>query len=257
MSERKLRIVDLSVPLMNHSLYETNPPVIHYTDHRAMARRHFRVNNIRPEDFGVGAFADEVVTASTHTGTHIDAPYHFGPLSGQGPAKTIDDVPLEWCYGDGVRLDFRHKQTDELISPAHLEEALAKIGHSLKPYDIVMIWTGVQERLGQEPNFWELHPGMSPEATEWLIDRGIKLMGSDAWGWDVPYHAMFANYRAGRPNALWPSLMVGRRKEFGLLLKLSNLEVLPAPTGFKVAAFPVKIERGSSGWVRAAAIIET
>src|SRR5262252_3578176 len=192
MSTRGVRIIDLSVPLMNHSLYEVVPPSIQYFDHAAAARRQFRANQIRPEDFGAGGgFADEIVTANTHCGTHIDAPYHYGPRTGDRPARTIDQVPLEWCYGDGLRLDFRHKKTGELITRADVEEALATIAHTIKPGDIVLIWTGVSARLGREPDFWELHPGMGVEATEWLVDQGVKMLGMDAWGWDRPYHNMF------------------------------------------------------------------
>src|SRR5262249_47484841 len=62
MSTRGVRIIDLSVPLMNHSLYEVVPPSIQYFDHAAAARRQFRANQIRPEDFGAGGgFADEIV----------------------------------------------------------------------------------------------------------------------------------------------------------------------------------------------------
>ena len=43
---------------------------------------------------------------STHSGTHVDAPLHYGP-SANGHTRTIDEVPLEWCFGNGVRLDFR------------------------------------------------------------------------------------------------------------------------------------------------------
>ena len=256
MSDRSTRIIDISVPLMNHSLYEITQPKIDYHTHDESVRRHFRLNQIHAEDLGGTGFADEFVTASTHAGTHIDAPWHFGPLTGDRPARTIDEIPLEWCYGNGVRLDFRHKKTGEMISVEDVQEALAKIDHRVGPGDIVLMWMDVQSRLGKEPDFWELHPGISVEATEWLVDLGVKMMGADGWGWDLPYHKMFAAYRDGVPNSLWPSLIMARRKEFVLLLKLSNLESLPGPTGFKIAAFPFKVERGSSGWVRAVAIVE-
>jgi kynurenine formamidase len=144
----------------------------------------------------------------------------------------------------------------ELISPQDVQDALRRIDYSLKPRDIVLLWTGVHEQVGRTPEYWELHPGMSPEATEWLVDQGIKLLGSDAGSWDLPYSVMFEAYHRGQRDALWPSvLQVGRRKEFALLLKLANLEELPSATGFKVAAFPLKVERASSGWTRAVAII--
>ena len=51
------------------------------------------------------ALSAEVVTLSTHSGTHVDAPFHYGPAVA-GHTRTIDEVPLEWCYGPGVLLDF-------------------------------------------------------------------------------------------------------------------------------------------------------
>lgn len=52
----------------------------------------------------------EFVHLTTHSGTHMDAPFHYHPTMDQGtPALTIDQVPLDWCFRDGVVLDFSHK----------------------------------------------------------------------------------------------------------------------------------------------------
>jgi hypothetical protein len=54
---------------------------------------------------GLG-WAVETLTISTHSGTHLDAPYHYHPTMDRGkPSLTIDEIPLEWCFGDGVLLD--------------------------------------------------------------------------------------------------------------------------------------------------------
>ncbi len=56
---------------------------------------------------GLG-WAAEFVTLSTHSGTHMDAPWHYHPRQDRGnPAMTIDRMPLEWCVSEGVVLDFR------------------------------------------------------------------------------------------------------------------------------------------------------
>jgi kynurenine formamidase len=58
---------------------------------------------------GLG-WAVEFITLTTHSGTHLDAPYHYHPTMDQGErALTIDEIPLEWCFNNGVVLDFRHK----------------------------------------------------------------------------------------------------------------------------------------------------
>jgi kynurenine formamidase len=54
-------------------------------------------------------WAVEEIEAITHTGTHVDAPYHYAPTSEGRPARRIDEVPFEWCLAPGVVLDVRHK----------------------------------------------------------------------------------------------------------------------------------------------------
>src|SRR5690349_10756771 len=147
----KLRLIDLSVPLENLAASEPMPAQIHYVRHEdeglEQMRRFF---GVRPEDLvysdGKG-WAIEEIHAITHTGTHVDAPYHYGPVSEGKPARTIDQVPLEWCFAPGVVLDVRHKAAGELITTADLEAALDRIGYRLQPLDVVLLRTGADERL--------------------------------------------------------------------------------------------------------------
>ncbi|MFD1909292.1 cyclase family protein [Paenibacillus rhizoplanae] len=90
----------------------------------------------------------EMITASTHTGTHFDAPLHFGSRSEGEPAASIDEVPLEWCFGDGVVLDFTHIPAGEAIEEQDIVQALERIGYTLKPLDIVLIRTGADRHWG-------------------------------------------------------------------------------------------------------------
>src|SRR5262245_43623866 len=101
--------------------------------------------------FGIGkkhlrtglGWANDTIKLSTHGTTHVDAPWHYAPTSEGRPAKTIDEVPLEWCHGPGVRLDMRHLDAaGPAVSVADLEAALTKIGHELKAGEIVLIQTG-------------------------------------------------------------------------------------------------------------------
>ncbi len=249
------RIIDLSTPLKNQSNEILGPQVI-YHDHRAGAAAFGPSFGLEPTDFPEGRFgAAETLSLSTHSGSHLDAPYHFWPTSEGRPARTIDQVPLEWCYSDGVVLDFSHKRRGEVISPQEVGQALDKIGYQLKPYDIVLIRTDIYKHFG-EPGFENMHPGMSPEATLWLIEQGIKVMGIDAWGWDRPFDIMAAEVKQGIKGKLWAAHFVGREREYCHMEKLANLDRIPRPFGFKVAAFPINIERASAGWVRAVAIIE-
>lgn len=249
-----IRIVDLSDTIQNGTV-EPLPHEIQYFSHEEGAKQAAVLFGLDPSDFPEGkAWTVEMVKLSTHSGTHVDAPYHFGPESEGKPAKKIDEIPLEWCYGDGVVLDFSYRKTGELITAEDLQEALAKINYKLKPGDIVLIRTDVWKRFG-EPGYQELHPGMSEEATLWLVEQGIKMMGIDAWGWDRPFSVMAKEYKGGVKGKLWAAHFAGKKKEYCHIEKLTNLDKLP-PYGFKVACFPVKVKGASAGWTRAVAIFE-
>lgn len=118
----------------------------------------------------------------------------------------------------------------------------------------MLIRTDVWKRFG-EPNYWELHPGMTEESTLWLIDQGIKMMGIDAWGWDIPFTVMIREYLQGKRSKIWAAHLAGKQKEYCHIEKLTNLDLLP-PYGFKVACFPINIENASGGWARVVAIFE-
>ena len=90
---------------------------IEYLSHEEGTKtRHSAFFGLTADDLPDGRFAAfESVTLTTHSGTHLDAPYHFGPTSEGKPSRTIDEIPLDWCFGDGVLLDFRHKKAGEEI----------------------------------------------------------------------------------------------------------------------------------------------
>jgi kynurenine formamidase len=170
------------------------------------------------------------------------------------PAKTIDEIPLEWCYGDGVVLDFTHKKAGEAIVVVDVEEALKKIKYNLKPFDIVLFMTGASKYYGQ-PNYMQANPGATRESTLWLIDKGIKVMGIDAWGWDRPFDVMVSEMKQGIKGKVWEAHYAGKEKEYCHIENLANLDKIPRPYGFKVAVFPIKLPRAGGSWVRAVAII--
>jgi kynurenine formamidase len=203
---------------------------------------------------GLG-WANDEIKLSTHSTTHLDAPWHYAPTSEGLPAKTIDQVPLDWCYGDGVVLDMRDKQDGEAIGVDEVVAALAKIGYTLKPLDIVLIATGGDSRLGS-PEYFTHGVGVSAAATRWILGQGIKVTGTDAWGWDRPLHLQVKEAKeTGRADVFWEAHFVGVDMEYCHLERLTNLDKLP-PTGFKVCCFPLKVEGGSAGPARVVAMIE-
>lgn len=254
----KYRLIDLSVPIEHNSPSESRPPKIKYISHEQGAEEMKRIFGAEPSEFpskGTG-WAVEIVTASTHSGTHVDAPYHYGKKSEGGSAKTIDEVPLEWFYGDGVVLDFRHKKPGELITIRDLEEALEKINYTIKSGDIILLMTGADKYWGT-PEYLNAHPGLSREAVLWLVERGVKVIGTDAWGLDRAFSAIAEEYkRSKNGKIIWEAHFAGIEKQYCQIEKLTNLDKIPKPYNFKVAAFPVKIKGASGAWARAVAIIK-
>ena len=249
------KIIDLSVSLTSRDK-GARPPKIEYVSHEKSAERSAMAYGIKVEDFREGKYAAiEHITLTTHDTTHLDSPYHYYPTSEGKKAKTIDEIPLEWCFSDGVVLDFHHKDKSENITPEEVAQTLSEMGYELKPLDIVLIRTDRYKFHGQ-PGFENKHPGMSKEATLWLIEHGIKIMGIDAWGWDRALDIMVEALKAGDKNQFWESHYLGKEREYCHLERLANLDKIPVPYGFKVAVFPIKIEGASAGWVRAVAIIE-
>ncbi|MEU5213932.1 cyclase family protein [Streptomyces sp. NPDC020742] len=246
------RLIDLSV-VTRHTPSEATPVTVDLLDHRTGAT----VLGLSPEDFPDGmAISNETVTLTTHTGTHMDAPLHYGPMSGGEPAKSIDQVPLEWCYGPGVRLDVRHVPAGEGITVAHLRDALAAIDHRLAPGDIVILWTGADELWGTAA-YLTTYPGLTGEGTAFLVEAGVRAIGIDAWGLDRPMQSMIEEYRrTGDKGALWPAHIYGRTREYLQLEKVANLGALPAPTGFTVACFPVAVGGAGAGWTRVVGILD-
>ena len=201
------------------------------------------------------AWADDHLTLSVHAGTHMDAPWHFHPTAEGKRAKTIDEFPLEWGYGHGVVLDMTHKKPGELISTADILKALKKMKYRLKPLDIVLIRTDT-DKLWDTMQYWIDYAGMGREATIWLIDQGVKVVGTDAPGWDRPFRYQAAEYRKTHDKSLiWEGHYAGIEREYYQMEKLAHLDQLPAH-GFKVCCFPVKILKASAAWIRPVAIVE-
>lgn len=253
---RQYDVVDLSQRLSNAtSEFEPMPHRIEYFDHADTVA-------LVEEKFGLGAshwrdglvWAHERVTLTTHSGTHIDAPYHYHPTSGGAPARTIDEVPFAWLMGDGVRLDMRQVDREAGITERDVRSELDRIGYAVKKNDIVLVWTGVSDHYG-ERGYEHLHPGLRRDATAYLVEHGARLIGIDAWGIDRPFDLMAAEALDGDDAQLWESHKYGADREYCQIEKLSNLAALPAPSGFTVLALPIRLERASGGWARVVALV--
>ena len=143
---------------------------------------------MKVEDLPDGeGWAIERIKISTHNGTHLDAPYHFASTMDRGKrAATIDEVPLEWCFNPAVKLDFRHFADGYVATAEDVEAELERIGHTLTPLDIVVVNTSAGAAYGQ-PDYVRDGCGMGREATLYLLERGVRVTGTDGWSWDAPF----------------------------------------------------------------------
>lgn len=206
-------------------------------------------------------WAVEMLQVSTHNGTHLDAPYHHHSTmnralkKGGEPAATIDEVPLEWCFNPGVKLDFRHMDDGYVATAGDIEAELKRVGHDLQPLDIVVVNTSAGERYGHD-DYVHRGCGVGREGTLWLLERGVRVTGTDAWSWDAPFSLTAKRWEETKdPSIIWEGHRASIDIGYCHMEKLANLPELPG-TGFTISCFPWKIKAASAGFTRAVAIIE-
>lgn len=254
------RIVDISVALQS-GIVSDPPFMLPKIDYKTGPETAERLEAFFPgltrADLPNGeGWAMEFMEVATHNGTHLDAPYHHhSTMDGGQRAITIDEVPLEWCMAPGVKLDFRHLADGHVVTAAEVEAELARIGYDVQPLDIVLVNTAAGVKYG-DPDYLDAGCGMGREATLYLLERGVRVTGTDAWSWDAPFsHTAKRWAETHDPSIIWEGHRASMEIGYCHIEKLSSLEILPA-TGFTVCCFPIKIKGGSAGFTRAVAILD-
>lgn len=172
---RKDRIVELS-----HRIIEGK-------EHFKLSKRVDDVTNILPQVThrpDVWYMLGEV-TYCTHVGTHIEVPFHH-----KRDGADIADFPFRQLIAPLSVLDFRHKKNGEAIE---LKE-LAKFDRKIKEGEVVFIWTGMDAYYHTDR--WNDQPHFTIEANQWIVDRKIACLGSDASGLEVPGTDYQPNHQA-------------------------------------------------------------
>jgi kynurenine formamidase len=250
------RIVDLSAPITPSApdapVFQRND--VAYFDHAAGAAEVQALYGVPPRLLRDGeGWARETVTLGTHNSTHVDAPYHYNSTIQGAPAATIDELALERFFGPGVVVDFTDRADGDAVGAGDMEAALADAGHELEPGDIVLVHTGRDAYYGQ-PDYIDRGPGVTAQATRWLYERGVLVMGVDAWGWDRPLRMQAAEaLERDATGVFWEAHQVDL--PYCQIERLVNLAALPN-TGFMVACFPLRVVRASAAPARVVAILE-
>ncbi|MGA5305642.1 cyclase family protein [Nucisporomicrobium flavum] len=257
-----MKLIDLSAPV-DASGWEPEPltheimsPADGARHMAAEMREHFGID-FDPSVLDDGELLSiDTLKLTTHTGTHIDAPSHYGTRASyraEGP-RTIDEMPLEWFYRPAWVLDL----TDEpagAVGADRIQAALDGLDGPVQPLDIVLLRTGADRHLGTE-KFFTNFVGLDGPAVHLLLDLGVRVIGTDAFSLDAPFADIIDRFRrTGDRSVLWPAHFAGRDREFCQIERLANLDRLPTG-GFTLACFPIKIVGGGAGWTRAVALVD-
>lgn len=251
-----MALIDLSAPIEN-SPADTPEPLrteIEFADHAQGAAEIERLLGVparllRDDE---GWATETFLRFGTHNSTHVDAPWHYNSAIQGKPAQPIDELPLEWFLAPGVVLDVSNKEDGDPVTVAEIESELQRIEHVLKPLDIVLVRTGRDEFYGQI-DYIARGPGVTAEATQWLYERGVRVMGIDAWGWDAPLFTQAERAKAeNREGIFWAAHQADL--PYSQIERLINLGS-PPPTGFQVACFPLRIRGASAAPARVVAIV--
>ncbi|MGB9597153.1 MAG: cyclase family protein [Candidatus Poribacteria bacterium] len=176
------------------------------------------------------------IDLSGHCSTHIDAP---ALMYAEG--AVVADIPIENLMGKAVLMDFSYLKPGDEIQKEKIEEWIRKNG-DIKGM-IVFLYTGMQSYVN-EPFFAENWIGLAGESAEFLVSKGIRVIGTDACNIDCvsgreknfPAHHTFLKHNI--PN----------------VEMLCNLDKLPT-YGFYVIIAPMKLKKSSGAQARVIAFV--
>jgi kynurenine formamidase len=175
-----------------------------------------------------------------HGPTHVDAISHLDPSP---DAPTIDAMPLETFVGEGICIDVSAAGPHEYIDAAMLDAALEASGTELRRGDTLLMRTGTYERFYGTPEYTDQYPGLDESASQWLLDRGVKVFGVDSPSPDNPISRTYPCHMMCRANGI---------------THYENLAQLEQVVGrrFMFIGLPLKVRGGTGSPVRAVAMLD-
>lgn len=171
--------------------------------------------------------------------THVDSFSHLDP---DPDAPTIDQMPLELFYGEAVCIDVSLIPARTDITSDNLETALAEAGHSISRGDMLLLYTATYDRFRGTPQYLTDFPGLGEEASQWILERGVKTFGVDSPTPDNP------------TSRTYPCHMMCRANHVTHYENLVLTEVVGRR--FTFIGFPLKVVGAHGGPTRAVAILE-
>jgi arylformamidase len=189
--------------------------------------------------------AVNMLSLSEHTGTHVDAPFHFA-----ADGQTIDQIAVDalmlrpYCKYDLTGGDY---QPGDLIGVADLEAAAEAGGFSPGPGDIAIIEVGWDRNLpggdaGRDDGWWGRNqPGLSPEACDHLASLGVSAVACDTAACDIALADGEIKGAHGHTQAFLPA---------GILIVEGLTGLAAAPATGLFLALPLRIAGGTGSPLR-------
>ncbi len=162
------------------------------------------------------------VQTISHIGTHIEAPYHCFPAG-----RDLAGIPLDWLIGEAVVLDLSMLAPDSVAGAAEMAAVAERAGGGRRG-DIALLLTGYAGR--QEDPAFPHRPSLTADAMAYLVERGIKLLGTDLSGLEGPK----------TPQHLECHLML-LGNDIPFIENVANLAALSQPRVF-VCALPIPVQ---------------
>ncbi len=174
----------------------------------------------------------ELLFLSSHTGTHIDAPYHFDKNG-----IKIHQVPLNRLIGNAILIKIKKGKNQEITKKDLLD--FEKKNGKIKNFSSVIFYTGWQKNLRKEYYFLN-NPGLSTSAANYLASKKINLIGIDSPSIDLGVDNLFSVHKILAKNNIL------------IVENLSNLEKI-SNLNFDFVILPLKLKNATGSPVRAIA----